>query len=221
MASLSFPSFSKDLTDLKGPNPIPRFGEGRPPANPRKTVVFPTGPKHLRLSKKPTKGETTVWTVPPVGFLTAHNSIEEWQVFLAISFQRKTPRNPFIGPFVGGDDWVYQKAAPATAFGHARLRAPASSVSDFAVQEGAGWLVIRLQTERFHVFTTSDIQEKDAEIAVNLQGVTDVIDIFSADFIFDTTGETVSRIVARALKHIPSPSPTGFSSAIRVRRPRT
>lgn len=221
MSPTKFPTFATFASDLKSPKPIPRFGEGRPPANPRKSVVFPTGPKHLRLSKRPSKGETTTWTVPPEGFLTAHNSVDEWMVYLALAIQLKDPPNPFKGPFVGGIKWVYQKGAAATPFGRATFdRAPGSSVSDFAIAEGAGWLVLRLQTERFHVFASALIQEKDTQININLRGVTEVIDLFSQRFIHDTTGEAVSRDVAMALKHIQMPSPTTIASAIRVRRPR-
>ena len=135
-------------TDLSS---LPKFGAGgRPPRNRSRAPVFRTGPRILQLGKKPRKAETQVWTVPPPGFLTAHNSVDEWMVYLALAMHLDDPPNPFKPPFVGGaTKWVYQKAESPTGLGLGIGRVPAGSVTDFAVAEGGGWLVLRLQTERF------------------------------------------------------------------------
>lgn len=206
----------RDLPDIS------RFtGTTRPPANRKKAPVRPTGPRSLQLGKRPTKAETSIWTVPPAGFLTAHNSVDEWMVYLAISMHLKDPANPFQAPFNGGTIWRYQKAEAPTTNENAIGRVPGGSVSDFAIQHPDGrFLILRLQTEFFHVYVGPVEQEKDRTIETNLRGVTDVIDIYSQDFIHDNTGDTIMRITALALQGIEWHSPTGARSAQRVRRPR-
>jgi hypothetical protein len=201
---------------------LDRFtGSGRPPANRKKAPLRPTGPRYLGLGKKPEKADSAVWTTPPAGFLTAHNSGEEWMVYLAIALHLKDPPNPFAPPFTGGESWRYQKAEAPTTTESALGRVPGGSVSDFAIQHPDGrFLIIRLQTERFHIFTGPLEQEQDRTIDVTLRGVSDVIDIYSQDFLGDPTGNAVMRIVALALKGIEYASPTEARSALRVRRPR-
>lgn len=211
MATFSFPQDIKDIPKLKG-------APGRPPRKKDRAPAFPTGPRHLALGSKPRR-EGTGPGLPPEGFLTAHNSTEEWWVYWAIATLKKDPPNPRVPPFIGGEDWSYQRPESPTEFGIERGRVAGGSVSDFVVNIHTKPTIIRLQTELYHVFASPQIQERDLTINVNLRGVEDVIDIFSQDWLHDETGQAVCKVVALALKGIEYIPPMGARSAVRVRNP--
>lgn len=203
-------------TDLPG---LPKFKQtGRPPRNRSKAPVFPKGPRHLRLGSKP--GHTGGPGEPPAGFITAHNSSEEWWVYWGFATLYKDPPNPRIPPFTGGLHWGYQRPEAPTEGGMGIGRVAGGSVSDFVIEENGTSRVVRLQTERFHIFASPTVQERDFGINVHLRGVEDVIDIYSQDFLEDETGATLCKILALAIKGIQWLPPTGARTALRTRKPR-
>jgi hypothetical protein len=78
----------------------------------RRPPVRLSGPRTLRLQSDPVAvggpGE------PPEGFVTAHQSALEWDVYWGFARVTRSPRDPRKPPFVGGDTWSYQKAVDAT-----------------------------------------------------------------------------------------------------------
>lgn len=207
----------------KAKPPFPRlpgvstFGVGRPPKKSTRPAIFPTGPRIYRLGTKPTTGIGGPGQ-PPEGFLTAHNSIDEWVVYWACAKVRGTPQNPRQGPFLGGEDWQYQKPESPTEIGLGVGRVTGGSVSDFVFIGPTGRnIVMRLQTDRWHINAGSIVQMRDLFIRDHLRGVEKVIDIYSSDFMHDPSGDAACRMVALAAKGIEMPSPIRYRTAIRTR----
>lgn len=207
----------------KAASPFPRlpgsstFGAGRPQKAASRPVIFPTGPKLYNLQRKPTTGIGGPGEMPP-GFKTAHNSLDEWVVYWACAKVRGTPKNPRQGPFIGGDDWRYQVPESPTTLGLGIGRVTGGSVSDFVFLGPTGRdIVVRLQTDRFHINAGSNTQMRDMFIADHLRGVEKVIDIYSSDFMHDASGDAACRMVALAAKGIEMPSPIRFRTAVRTR----
>lgn len=199
---------------------MPDFGRKPRKGSRDRPTIFPTGPKLYDLGTKPQHigqgpGE------PPPNFLTAHNSKDEWDFYWAMAKVKGTPKDPRVPPFVGGDDWQYQVPESPTSLGLGVGRVAGGSVSDFVSLGATGIpLIIRVQTERFHIFTNSATQMKDLFIREHLRGVEKVIDVYSSDWLGDETGDAVCRIAALAIKGIELPSPIRYRTAIRTRRPR-
>lgn len=155
----------------------------------------------------------TAFMTPPPGFVMAHTSATEWMCYLALSIITGLPKTPFSPPFVGGPPkWVYQKAEQGG-------RVPGGSVSDFVVlnTNGTAQIGIRVETERFHIWTDGATQQKDIYIASHLKTVNKIVRVYDQHFIDDPTGEKVCRIMALAIKGIELPSPIFFGTAERIR----
>lgn len=201
MSPLVMPSMPK-------PGKLPR-----PPRLRNKAPVAPRGPKIYHRGEAPIPGASPFMN-PPEGFLTSpHVSATEWMVYLALALETGRPEDPFQPPFIGGPPlWVYQKAEEGG-------RVPGGSVSDFVVLNfnGTAQINIRVETERFHIWTDAAQQKKDLYINAHLRSVNKVVRLFDQHFIDDPTGEKVCKAVALALKGIEMPNPIYFGTAARVR----
>ena len=150
---------------------------------------------------------------PPPDFVGAHTSKTEWYCYLALSILTGLPKDPYQRPYIGGPPlWVYQKAEEGG-------RVPGGSVSDFVVlnTNGTAMIGIRVETERFHIWTDAAQQQKDIYINSHLQMVTKIVRVYDQHFIDDPTGEKVCRVMSLAMKGIELPSPISFGTAMRVR----
>jgi hypothetical protein len=98
-------------------------------------------------------------------------------------------------------------------------RVPGGSVSDFVFLPATGTrvIVMRVQTDRFHINAGSNTQMRDLFIRDHLRGVEKVIDIYSSDFMHDLSGDAACRMVALAAKGIEMPSPIRYRTALRTR----
>ncbi|MCC6382645.1 MAG: hypothetical protein IT304_09040 [Dehalococcoidia bacterium] len=192
---------------------MPKFGKmPRPPRMRSGPPVAPTGPKIYHRAAEPLLGFSEFVT-PPEGFVTAHTSLTEWMCYLAIAYHTGLPKNPRQPPFIGAPPrWVYQKLEDGG-------RVPGGSVSDFVVldERGTAYIGIRVETERFHIWTDGAQQEKDLYINSHLQIVDKVVRVWDQMFIGDQTGEAVMKVMALALKGIEMPSPILMGTAQRVR----
>jgi hypothetical protein len=191
---------------------------GKPSAfHPKKPfAIAPRGPRHLRLGQHPLRigvgpGE------PPPGFVapTTHNSREEWAPYWAIAMHLDDPHDPRTPPFTGSriGNWNYQTVEGAGMGG----RIPGGSVTDFQVKTPTGWIGIRLDTERWHIFAGPNQQLKDLFIKTHTRSVQKTITIFSQDYVEDETGEAIMKIIALALRGIEYPNPIRFGTARRTR----
>jgi hypothetical protein len=192
---------------------LPKLGSlPRPPRDRGRKPVRPTGPDIYHRGSEPIIDSPFMH--PPGGFVTAHTSGVEWMCFLALAILNPGfPEDPFSPPFIGGPPiWVYQKHEQGG-------RVAGGSVSDFVVlsNSGAAKIGIRVETERFHIWTDSGTQQKDIYIAAHLETVNKIVRVYDQHFVDDPTGEKVTRIMALAMKGIELPSPVTMGTAQRVR----
>lgn len=173
-----------------------------------KLPIRPTGPEHLHLGRRPqiVGGPGN----PPEGFVGVWTSIPEWYVYWALCRLTEPQKDPRKPPFWGGERFRYQKEEEGG-------RVPGGSVTDFAVSTPGGWIGIRLETERWHIWTTADQQMKDYQIKTHLRAMKKVISIYDQHFLFDPSGQAVIRVVSLALKEIELPNPIRWGNAQRIR----
>jgi hypothetical protein len=201
------------MSPLKMPS-MPKPGKlPRPPRMRSKIPTAPRGPKIYHRGEAPIPGAAPFMN-PPLGFLDSpHVSTVEWMCYLALALETGYPANPFLPPFIGGPPlWVYQKIEQGG-------RVPGGSVSDFVVlnYNGTAQIGIRVETERFHIWTDAAQQKKDLYINAHLRTVNKIVRVFDQHFIDDPTGEKVCRVMALAMKGIEMPNPIYFGTAQRVR----
>lgn len=180
---------------------------------PVRASVFPRGPRkfaQLRNSPEMYRGGPGT---PPAGFMTATTSAEEWYVYWAISKVLNDPPDPRKPPYFGGRNWGYQLPYQGGR------RRKGGSVADFAVYFGTYVLIIRLQTERYHVFADAAKQAYDVNQRVQLGKASfiRVVDIYSQQFIEDVTGGRAISVVRQAIATIDQPNPLVFGNARRAR----
>lgn len=198
---------------LKGLPPLPRMTGKGSASRPRVTKKVPQrrfGPAIFKLNSKPERlgkgpGE------PPVGLVTQWTSITEWYVYWAMAKVLGTPSDPRKPPFTGGVNWQYQKALD----GGRQLRG--GQVLDFVVFNGTQSIGIRVETERYHIFTSAQKQAEDFYQRTHSSGVDIVISIFDQDFMGDPTGAAACKVVAEALKGQQPANPIRYGTARRVR----
>lgn len=169
----------------------------------------PLGLRFLRLGTKPLQtgigpGE------PPEGFVGVWTSRTEWYVYWALCRLTEPSKDPRKPPFVGGTRFVYQKKEKGG-------RRPGGSVTDFVVNTPTGFIGIRVETERWHIWTTADKIMSDTYIRQHIGSTEKTIRVYDQDFMGDPTGQAVIRICSLALKMIEMPSPIAFGTAQRVR----
>jgi hypothetical protein len=200
----------------KAKNPLlPKLPKpGKPSAfHPKKPfAIAPKGPKHLHLGERPDYIGVGPGPPPP-GFVSAHTSGEEWQVYWAIANHLKDPRDPRVPPFTGGrtGNWFFQAK-------DAGGRVAGGSVTDYQIKQPYGWLGIRLDTEKWHIFAGPNQQLKDLFIKTHVRSVQKIVTIYSQDFVGrDETGEAVMKVVALALRGIEMMNPIRAGNAQRRR----
>jgi hypothetical protein len=93
-----------------------------------------------------------------------------------------------------------------------------SAVVDFLVYEGGLMVAIRVQTEFFHVYTSSKKQAYDAVQKVRLSRLLHVVDLYDQDILGDPSGAKVIVNTKRALGLIENVNPITAGTAIRASR---
>ena len=185
------------------------------PAKIRTPAVKPYGPSYLRSITKETyisgPGE------PPELFLGGQNSATEWIAYWALAKVFDDPKDPRKPPYFGGRDWGYQ----IDRLG-GYVRAVGSAVIDFVVYLGHTMLGIRIQTERFHIFTASRQQGYDMLQRAELErSGMQVVDVYDTDLLGDPSGAKAVIAMKRAIGMIEPLNPVISGSAIRGSRLRT
>lgn len=176
----------------------------------RKPPAAPTGPKFVPKHNEIMGGPGE----PPPGFLTGQNSLTEWYCYFALAKIFRNPKDPRVGPFYGGwPDWAYQVSELG---GH--TRALGSAVVDFVVYHGGTTVGIRIQTERFHIFTDSRRHAYDAFQRAQLEQGMRVIDIYDDELLGDPSGQKAVVAMKRAIGLIEKINPVIAGTAIRASR---
>jgi hypothetical protein len=188
---------------------LPQIGKLKQLKPLRRPALRLTGPRHLGLQADPEEkggpGE------PPEGFVTAHTSRTEWWVYWGLAKVLKDPRDPRQPPYVGGTQWVYQKAVDGG-------RVVGGQVVDFIYLGPKGKTIgIRVQTERYHIMTDAATQMADFFLKSSQRAVTQIVDIFDQHFLADPSGKAVCVVVANALKGIQTYSPIFSGTSQRIR----
>lgn len=186
-----------------------------------RTLTSP--PKLASLSRTPAQrptglqfrpvGETVMGghgTSPP-GFLNGKNSESEWPPYWALSKIFKMPLDPRKPPFVGGPPFWYYQFQQATLFGIS-----SSTNLDYLVYQDGTLIGIRVQSERFHVYTSSSKHAYDViqKIQLEASGVT-VIDIYEEDILHDPSGQKVIITMKKAIGRIERLNPIVGGTAVR------
>jgi hypothetical protein len=191
---------------------MPRMGRiPRPPRNRSRKPVAPKGPRIYHRGIDPIVQSPFLF--PPDGFKTPHTSKTEWMCYYALYLLTGLPKDPYKRPFIGGPPiWKYQKLEQGG-------RVAGGSVSDFVVlnTNGTAQIGIRVETERFHIWTDGATQQKDIYINAHLQTMNKIVRVWDQHFIDDPTGEKVCRVMALAMRGIELPSPIRLGTAQRVR----
>lgn len=198
---------------LKGLPPLPKMTGKGTASRPRPIKKAPQrvfGPKIYKLDSRPQRlgkgpGE------PPTGLVTQWTSKTEWYIYWALARVTGTPKDPRKPPFTGGTNWQYQKALD----GGRQVRG--GQVLDFVIWNGSRTIGIRVETERYHIFTSAQKQAEDFYQRTHSSGVDQVISIFDQDFMGDPSGAAACAVVATALKGIQPANPIRFGTARRVR----
>jgi hypothetical protein len=200
----------------KAKNPLlPKLPKPSTPSafHPKKPfAIAPKGPKHLHLGQRHTQVDAFPGNPPP-GFVGAHTSRDEWEVYAAISVHMQDPKDYWLPPFTGSrrGDWFYQAS-------EAGGRVPGGSVTDYQVKTPNGWMGIRLDTEKWHIFAGPGQQQKDLFIKTHTKSLQKTVTIYSQDWLGrDDNGETLMRIVALALRGIEYMNPIRAGTAQRRR----
>jgi hypothetical protein len=158
---------------------------------------LPTGSREYRYSVKEPEQVKGDWMTPPEGFVTPTTSVTEWMVYKAFALIFNNPIKYREAPFNGGPpDWTFQQPFLGGRF------TPLGAVGDFIywrTESGRRPLLVRVQTEHWHLFTTFQTQVRDFDQRGRLSDRVDVVDIFDYTFLHDPTGQAVIQQVKRAL----------------------
>jgi hypothetical protein len=121
--------------------------------------------------------------LPPVGFLNGNNSVDEWFIWWALSKE--------LGP-PGQGNWLYQtRIAP---------QLPGGIKPDFLVLQNPP-LVIRVQSDRYHLMQSSWVIGYDREQRIQLEHMGYlVVDVFPQQYVHDLSGVSAIIIVREALQ---------------------
>jgi len=180
-------------------------------------TVHPKKPRLYQLPKALQKG-TTGPGEPPPGFVTATTSRVEWHIYWALSKVLGFPqdardgRNGFVG-FPGL--WTYQ-----TAYEGGRRPTGGGQIIDFVVEpheltRGVP-VALRIQTERYHVFTDDRKQAQEQLLRARLSRDYIVRDLYEQNFLFDPTGQAVVIAVKNALRGVVEPNPVRGGTPLRI-----
>jgi hypothetical protein len=202
---------------LAGMPDLAKFASGRPPRVGKRPVITPRGPRLYNLGKRANTSLSGPGE-PPTDFVTAHTSLDEWYCYWALTKLFDDPPDPRKPPYLGGQFWQYQRPESPTDVGLGVGRVPGGSVSDFVILQPSGKpIIIRIQTERWHIAADPTVQMRDLFIRDHLRGIEKVVEVYSQDFIGDPSGDAVCRVMALAIKGIELPSPIRYRSVLRVR----
>lgn len=139
--------------------------------------------------------------VPPE-FLTPTTSRDEWWYYWASMRVLDPDRDPREPPFTGGRLWKFQSPELGTY-----VRALGSAVADFVYEVSYPFLIVRIQTYRFHTAASAQQQAFDRVQLLNLSGRFDVIDVYSESYMGDPTGQAAIIVVKSTLGMIRQQSP--------------
>lgn len=174
----------------------------------RKKAARPTG---LRIIPK---GETQI-SGPgemPTDFLSGKNSKSEWPPYWGFARIFKNPRDPRVGPFLGGmPDWAYQDQQP-TLFG-----VSGSTNIDFVIYQGLTIIGVRIQSERYHLDVGDEKHAYDEQqkSALEAQGIT-VFDLYEDEYLNDPDGQKTIIACKRAIGRLSSLNPLTSGTALRA-----
>ncbi len=195
------------MRGLSTPPRLPKLKA--PPKSPTGPAFIPKGPGESLSGP----GD------PPPGFITGQNSVTEWIFYWALfkiyGAANDDPRKP---PFFGLFPHFDYQSAQLGGF----TRALGSAVVDFVVYQGRTIIGIRIQTERFHIFTDSRTQASDALQRANLEsnGLR-VIDVYDTDLLPAGDGQKAVIAAKRAVGLLEPLNPMVAGTAYRASRLRT
>lgn len=105
--------------------------------------------------------------------------------------------------------------------GGAFLRALGSSVADFVVRMGSERVIIRIQTERYHLLVDSNRRAIDTFQRGQLEKRGDVVDVYDYELLGENDSDTAQKAVVamkRAVGLIESIDPLSSGTARRRRQ---
>lgn len=191
----------------------------KPQRPPRLATIaaIPRGPSLYHIPKELRIG-TTGPGEPPAGFITPTNSVSEWIIYWGLCKVFNQPKDPRQGPFIGVPGlWQYQ--VPFDTNG--QIRSPGSQVIDFTIEpheltRGTP-VAIRVQTERYHVFTDQVTQGREQLLRSRLARDYVVRDLYEQNFMLDKTGQAAVISVKNALRGVIEPNPVHQGNPLRIR----
>jgi hypothetical protein len=157
--------------------------------------VFKRGPDWVQPLIGDPEQPSVFWP-PPVDFDTSSTSNSEWPPYAGlwilfggpIQFLRKAP---YIGM---PGYWTYQTFAKGHNYrGH---------TADYMITPSSRFmrkLIIRLQTEQYHNFTTTNIQQQDRALRAGLGRFNEVVDLSDDQFLWDKSGRAIMYFLRLAL----------------------
>lgn len=194
----------------------PKKSVSRPTAA-RTFSARPTGPRQFADRTNPLLVDAP--GTPPDGFIRASTSGSEWFAYWAMARIYGDPkggdvRNP---PFYGSRDeskWKYQY--PYAGGRHL----PGGAVVDFVASPFNNAVLIRIQTEHFHVYTTTrkqatDILQHDVLAKYGL-----VVDVYDQWYMDDPTGVSCIVQMKHAIQGILPVDPLQGGTAKRTKVPK-
>jgi hypothetical protein len=156
---------------------------------------------------------------PPPGFINGQNSLTEWVAYWALfKIYGQSTDDPRRSPFYGLYPYFQYQSSELGGF----TRALGSAVVDFVVFLGRTTLGIRIQTERFHIFTDNRKQASDSLQRAQLEASgMQVIDVYDVDLLPIADGQKAVVTMKRAVGLLESPNPLVSGTAYRASRLRT
>lgn len=198
----------RGIQELKRPKSL-----NRPPAI-HSFPSMPTGPRDFARRFDPTLigGPMPI----PTDFVRATTSGEEWYLYWALYRVLEPSEDPREPPYSGSKDpskWTYQ------SFFDQGRRALGGAVVDFVIFPYADYnsILIRLQTENFHIFTDVQKHTYDWKQAQRLGKYGEVYDIFSQQIVEDATGQSAIMAVKDCLSGRLEPNPLLTGQAKRAK----
>lgn len=163
------------------------IGRFTPPRGPQR-------PRPPKLIQKATKvGYRSGPGEPPAGFVTGTTSLSEWYIYWALLKVKGR---------AGVNSWGFQ-----VGIGGGRSTA-GGAVADFVIWDQKPRLILRIQTERYHVATRNRNQVYDERSKRMMESLGyKVIDIWEQNFIKDKSGKAAIQKVRMALKGLQDPNP--------------
>lgn len=217
--AISSSSFGKDASRLI------TFGQAksRPPKNlvrppgSRSFAAKPVGPREFQSRINPALADAP--NAPPPGFIIASTSGSEWFVYWAFAKIYNDPRGDDVRkpPFYGsrdGTSWTYQYGyggGGGPSLGKAKV--------DFVADMYGSPVLIRVQTEHFHVFTTPEKHFYDEMQKANIEKYGRVVDLYDQWFLGDPSGQACIVQCKRAIKGMEPVDPLLSGLATRVSIP--